>query len=137
MTLGVLTSLVLVKVGVPIADPVVGIFVAVAIVWAAIEVFKGAHTTLSDQQRLDPREVRKAVMGFQGVEGCHNIRSRGTGATIHMDMSILVDPALTVEKGHAIARDLESFLCSQYDGLADVVIHVEPNDEDQRSRSTW
>jgi len=70
------------------------------------------------------------------VKGCHNIRSRGTGAIIHMDLSILVDPAMTVEKGHAIARDLERWLCGQYDGLADVVIHVEPNDEDQRSRST-
>jgi cation diffusion facilitator family transporter len=137
VTLGVLASLVLVKAGVPIADPIVGLFVAFAIVWAAIEVFKGAHTTFSDQQRLDPREVMKKVVAFEGVRGCHNIRSRGTGATIHMDMSILVDPAVTVEKGHAIARDLEAWLCRQYDGLADVVIHVEPDDEDQRSRSAW
>jgi cation diffusion facilitator family transporter len=137
VTLGVLASLILVKAGVPIADPIVGLFVAFAIVWAAIEVFKGAHTTFSDQQRLDPREVMKKVIAFEGVEGCHNIRSRGTGAIVHMDMSILVDPAVTVEKGHAIARDLERFLCGQYEGLADVVIHVEPNDEDQRSRSIW
>ena len=135
VTLGVLVSLILVKAGVPIADPIVGLFVAFAIVWAAIEVFKGAHTTFSDQQRLDPDDVIKKVLAFDGVKGCHNIRSRGTGAIIHMDLSILVDPALTVEKGHAIARDLEAWLCRQYQGLADVVIHVEPDDEDQRSRS--
>jgi len=137
VTLGVLLSLVLVKFGVAIADPIVGLFVAVAIVWAAIEVFKGAHTTFSDQQRLDPYEVMKKVIAFEGVQGCHNIRSRGTGAIIHMDMSILVDPVITVEKGHAISRDLELWLCGQYEGLADVVIHVEPDDEDQRSRSTF
>ena len=137
VTLGVLVSLVLVKAGVPIADPIVGLFVAFAIVWAAIEVFKGAHTTFSDQQRLDPREVRTKIMAFDGVRGCHNIRSRGTGAIIHMDMSILVDPAMTVEKGHAIARDLERRLCGEYDGLTDVVIHVEPDNEDQQSRSDW
>jgi cation diffusion facilitator family transporter len=137
VTLGVLVSLILVKAGVPIADPIVGLFVAFAIVWAAIEVFKGAHTTFSDQQRLDPHEVRTKIMTFDGVRGCHNIRSRGTGAIIHMDMSILVDPAMTVEKGHAIARDLEAWLCRQYEGLTDVVIHVEPDNEDQRSRSVW
>ncbi len=137
VTLGVLVSLILVKVGVPIADPIVGLFVAFAIVWAAVEVFKGAHTTFSDQQRLDPREVRTKIMSFEGVRGCHNIRSRGTGAIIHMDMSILVDPSITVEKGHAIARDLERWLCDQYDGLTDVVIHVEPDNEDQQSRSVW
>jgi cation diffusion facilitator family transporter len=135
VTVGVLVSLILVKNGVPIADPIVGLFVAFAIVWAAIEVFKGAHTTFSDQQRLDPRDVMKTVIAFEGVKGCHNIRSRGTGAIIHMDMSILVDPTLTVEKGHAIARDLERWLCGRYEGLADVVIHVEPDNEDQRSRS--
>jgi len=134
VTLGVLASLVLVKAGVPIADPIVGLFVAFAIVWAAIEVFKGAHTTLSDQQRLDPLEVMKKVVAFEGVRGCHNIRSRGTGAIIHMDMSILVDPAITVEKGHDIAHRLERWLCSQYEALADVVIHVEPDTEDQRRR---
>jgi cation diffusion facilitator family transporter len=137
VTLGVLGSLVLVKAGVPIADPIVGLFVAIAIVWAAIEVFKGAHTTFSDQQRLEPNAVMKTVMAFDGVKGCHNIRSRGTGAIIHMDMSILVDPLITVENGHAIARDLERWLCGQYEGLADVVIHVEPDNEDQRSRSAW
>jgi len=137
VTLGVLGSLILVRAGVPIADPIVGLFVAVAIVWAAIEVFKGAHTTFSDQQRLKPNAVMKTVMAFSGVKGCHNIRSRGTGAMIHMDMSILVDPLITVENGHAIARDLERWLCTQYEGLADVVIHVEPDNEDQRSRSAW
>lgn len=137
VTLGVLVSLVLVKSGVEVADSIVGLFVAVAIVWAAIEVFKGAHTTFSDQQRIDRYDVMRKVMAFEGVLGCHNIRSRGTGATIHMDMSILVDPVITVERGHAIARDLERWLCGQYEGLADVVIHVEPDNEDQRSRSKW
>ncbi len=135
VTVGVLVSLILVKYGVPIADPIIGLFVAFAILWAAFEVFKGAHTTFSDQQRLDASDVMKKVRAFKGVQGCHNIRSRGTGAIIHMDMSILVDPVITVEKGHAIARDLEAWLCDQYVGLTDVVIHVEPDDEDQRSRS--
>ena len=32
---------------------------------------------------------------------------------------------------------LEAWLCEQYEGLADVVIHVEPDNQDQRSRSIW
>lgn len=134
VTLGVLVSLVLVKVGVPIADPIVGLFVAIAIVWAAIEVFKGVNTTFSDQQRLNPHDVMKTVLAFEGVKGCHHIRSRGTGAIIHMDMSILVDPLMTVEDGHKIAYDLEHWLCKQHEGVVDVVIHVEPDNEDERNR---
>jgi cation diffusion facilitator family transporter len=134
VTLGVILSLVLVRIGVPIADPIVGLFVAIAIVYAAFEVLKGVNVTFSDHARLDPRDVYRKVISFPGVRGCHNIRSRGTGSLVHMDMSILVDPAMTVEDAHRIAHDLEEWLCSQYEGLKDVVVHVEPDTEEQRSR---
>jgi cation diffusion facilitator family transporter len=134
VTLGVIVSLVLVRAGVPIADPIVGLFVAVAIAFASIEVFKGVNTTFSDKARLNPYEVREKVMTFSGVQGAHNIRTRGTGAFVHMDMSILVDPAISVGKGHRIAQDLEQWLCSEYPGLKDVVVHVEPDVEEQRAK---
>ncbi len=134
VTLGVIVSLVLVRVGVPIADPVVGLFVAFAIAFASIEVFKGVNTTFSDGARLDPYEVQKKVVSFAGVKGAHNIRTRGTGAFVQMDMSILVDPSITVDDGHRIAQGLEQWLCTQYDGLKDVVVHVEPDNETQRSQ---
>jgi cation diffusion facilitator family transporter len=134
VTMGVIVSLVLVKFGVTIADPIVGLFVAFAIVYAAFEVFKGVNTTFSDQARLDPHEVRDKVMTYEGVKGCHNIRTRGTGAMVHMDMSILVDPLLTVEAAHEISHGLEVWLCKQYPELKDVVVHVEPDDEIQRAR---
>jgi cation diffusion facilitator family transporter len=134
VTLGVILSLVLVKAGVPIADPIVGLFVSFAIAYASIEVFKGVNWTFSDKARLDPYEVRDKVMSFDGVKGCHNIRTRGTGAFVHMDMSILVDPAVSVEEGHHIAHELELWLITQFDGLKDVVIHVEPDTEEQRGK---
>lgn len=134
VTLGVLLSLVLVKLGVAIADPIVGLFVAFAIVWAAFEVFKGVNKTFSDEARLDPYEVADRVLEFEGVRGCHHIRTRGTGAQVLMDLSILVDPELTVAQAHVIAHDLELWLCDHYSVLSDVVVHVEPDDAEQRAR---
>jgi cation diffusion facilitator family transporter len=120
VTLGVIASLVLVKLGLPVV--------------AAFEVLKGVDVTFSDHARLDARDVHAKVVSFPGVKGCHNIRTRGTGAIIHMDMSILVDPAISVAEGHAIANGLETWLCSEYAGLKDVVVHVEPDTEEQRAR---
>lgn len=134
VTIGVLVSLVLVKFGMPLADSIVGLLVAVFIVAAAVEVFKGVNVTFSDHARLDARDVHARVMTFPGVKGCHNIRTRGTGAIIYMDMSILVDPAISVAEGHEIANELETWLCSEYAGLKDVVVHVEPDTEEQRAR---
>ena len=134
VTLGVIVSLVLVRMGVPVADPVVGLFVAVAIAFASIEVFKGVNTTFSDMARLNPYEVQTKVLGFAGVKGAHNIRTRGMGAFVQMDISILVDPSITVDEGHRIAQGLEQSLCAEYAGLKDVVVHVEPDNEAQRSQ---
>jgi cation diffusion facilitator family transporter len=134
VTLGVIISLVLVRLGIPIADPIVGLFVAFAIVYAAIEVFRGVNATFSDKAVLDPRDVCDKVKSFEGVRDCHNIRTRGTQAFIHMDMSILVDPSISVEDGHHIAHDLELWLCTQYAGLKDVVVHVEPDTAEQRAK---
>jgi divalent metal cation (Fe/Co/Zn/Cd) transporter len=49
-------------------------------------------------------------------------------------MSILVDPAISVADGHDIANALETWLCDEYAGLRDVVVHVEPDTEEQRAR---
>lgn len=134
VTLGVIVSLVLVRIGIPIADPIVGLFVAVAIAFASVEVFRGVDVTFSDRARLDPHDVYAKALTFEGVRGAHNIRTRGTGSFVHMDLSILVDPSVSVEEGHAIAAGLESWLCSQYPAVKDVVVHVEPDVESQRGR---
>jgi cation diffusion facilitator family transporter len=134
VTLGVIVSLVLVRMGVAIADPIVGLFVSFAIAWAAVGVLRGVSTTFSDQARLDPAEVCRVAMTLDGVKGCHHIRTRGTGTVVHMDMSVLVDPSMSVAEGHRIARDLEIYLREQFPELKDVVVHVEPDDEEQRAK---
>jgi divalent metal cation (Fe/Co/Zn/Cd) transporter len=39
-----------------------------------------------------------------------------------------------VGEGHRIAQELEVWLCSTYPGLKDVVVHVEPDDAEQRAK---
>lgn len=134
VTMGVLLSLILVKLGVVLADPIVSLFVAFVIAWAALGVLKGVLVTFTDAARVDPRQLCEEVLSFEGVRGCHNVRTRGTDGFIQADLSILVDPDLTVEAGHAIAHDLELWLCRAHAGLRDVVVHVEPDNEYQRSK---
>lgn len=134
VTLGVILSLVLVRGGIAIADPIVGLFVSLAIAKAAVGVLRGVLATFSDEARIDPHALCDDVLGFEGVRGCHNVRTRGTGDFVHADLSIQVDPALTVERGHAIAHDLELWLCERWSGLRDVVVHVEPDCDYQRAK---
>jgi len=134
VTLGVIASLVLVQAGIPIADPIVGLVVAVAIAVAAAQVLYGVLLTFSDAARIAPEEITAVAHAYPGVLGSHSIRTRGTGAAIQMDLSIVVDPTITVEAGHAIATGLEERLRTEFPRVQDVLVHVEP---DRGRREAW
>ena len=53
---------------------------------------------------------------------------RKTGMKYHVDLHIIVDANLTVRDGHHLAHILKDYLKSEFIQLADVHIHVEPND---------
>jgi CYTH domain-containing protein len=63
-----------------------------------------------------------------GVTGYHRLRSRRAGGGRHLDLHLTFEPALTIERAHALATEVEEKLCLQLPGL-DVVIHLEPDSE--------
>lgn len=135
VSLGVIGGLAAVRLGFPIADPIIGLVVAGFIVVAAVRVFKSANETLSDQARIVPADIRAAVLAVPGVLGCHNVRTRGSLAEVYVDLHIQVDPGLSVAEGHAIAEDVERRLCERFDQIADVIAHLEPQDAYQLDKT--
>ncbi|MGB4594220.1 MAG: cation diffusion facilitator family transporter [Coriobacteriia bacterium] len=135
VSLGVIGGLAAVRLGFPIADPIIGLVVAGFIVVAAARVFKAADATLADQARMLPSEIKDAVLAVPGVLGCHDVRTRGTVAEVLVDLHIQVDPALSVAEGHGIAEDVERALCERFDQIADVIAHLEPLDAYQREKT--
>jgi divalent metal cation (Fe/Co/Zn/Cd) transporter len=96
------------------------------IAWTAFTVLKDVLSSLTDAIRLDPEEVRTAVMSVSGVLDCHDIRTRGMAHHVFMDLSIHVDPTLSVETAHTLATRIEALLIDHFESLEDVVIHIEP-----------
>jgi divalent metal cation (Fe/Co/Zn/Cd) transporter len=45
-----------------------------------------------------------------------------------MDLCIHVDSAMTIARAHAVAHDVEDKLKQSFPGVAEVVVHVEPED---------
>ncbi|MDZ4654879.1 MAG: cation diffusion facilitator family transporter [Coriobacteriia bacterium] len=135
VSLGVIIGLVAVKLGFPIADPIVGLLVAGAIVIAAIRVFKSANATLSDQARIPRSEIRAVVLSVDGVLGCHEVRTRGASSEVYVDLHIQVNPGVSVVEGHAIAEAVEKAVCDGFAQVADVIAHLEPLDEYQQGKT--
>ncbi|MRR12342.1 cation transporter, partial [bacterium] len=135
VSIGVIAGLVAVRLGYPVADPLIALGVAFAIAMTAWRVFRQAGETLSDAARIAPHEICDAVLTIQGVLGCHSVRTRGSASEVYVDLHIQVDPALTVEAGHSIAERAERAVCDAFAVVVDVVAHLEPLDDYQRSKT--
>jgi hypothetical protein len=97
--------------GLPCADPVVGLLIAVAILGvlrsAAIQV--GARL----MDAVDPDMVhaaRDAVATVDGILDVRDLRLRWIGHTLHADADVTVHADLPVVKGHDIAHHAEQHL---------------------------
>lgn len=135
VTLGVIGGLVAVRLGYPIADPVLGMVVAVFIIIAAFRVLGEAGSTLADTARVRPAAVNAVVLGVDGVLGCHDVRSRGTGTDVYVDLHVQVDSGVTVGQGHEVAERVERAVYDAFDEVTDVIAHLEPLDAYQKGKT--
>jgi len=116
------------------ADVAAAAVIVVLILRAGFEILRGTLSTLSDERRIDPREVEQEALEESGVREAHNVRSRGPNDDIHLDLHILVDPAIPIAAAHAVGHRVEQRLRGRWPGLSDVVVHVEPAVESERAR---
>jgi cation diffusion facilitator family transporter len=135
VSLGVIVSLVLVKMGFPLADPIVALLVCVAIVYTAWGVFRQASATLSDSARIPPADVCAVALRVPGVMGCHTIRTRGSEAEVYVDLHVQVDPESSVAAGHQVAENVEREVAESFSQVVDVIAHLEPYDAYQKAKT--
>ncbi|MBN2247212.1 MAG: cation transporter [Coriobacteriia bacterium] len=135
VTLGVIGGLAAVRLGYPIADPILGLLVAVFIVVTAFRVLASAGGSLADTARLDPAEVSARALEVDGVLGCHDVRTRGSESEVYVDVHVQVDPAISVARGHAIAERVEQAIVEGFPEVVDAIAHLEPLDEYQRQKT--
>lgn len=135
VSMGVIAGLVAVRLGYPVVDPLVALLVAGVIAWTAFGIFKQATATLSDTVRIPPAEVCAVARSVPGVLGCHHVRTRGTEAETYVDLHVQVDPQMSVSAAHAISVQVERRICDSFTSAVDVVVHIEPLDAYQQSKT--
>lgn len=86
-------------------------------------------TGASDKTRA---HIKELAMDVKGVESTHAIRTRKFGSRLFIDLHILVEPELTVRTGHKISEDVKEQLLNNISEVMDVVVHLEPYDEENR-----
>ncbi|HKC68254.1 MAG TPA: cation diffusion facilitator family transporter [Bacteroidia bacterium] len=114
------------------ADDWAALIAATIILYNAYHIFRPALGEIMDEQLYDDlivdiRRVSKTVTGVIDTEKC---LVRKTGMTFHVDLHVLVDSNISVKQGHDIAHKLKEHLMKELPQVADVLIHVEPNECD-------
>ena len=116
--------------GYPLADPIVGLLIAAAILVIVWQSGKAVFTRLLDGVEPEAiEEIRHAASHVPGVESVSEVRARWLGHRLHAEMNVAVSPALSVAEGHAIAREVNHRLLHRLGYLSGAVIHVDPEQE--------
>jgi divalent metal cation (Fe/Co/Zn/Cd) transporter len=114
----------------PLADPLVGLLITVAILWLVWQ--SDIMVVIRALDGVDPEmiaEIRHAAGHIPGVQGVTEVQARWVGHYLRADVSIAVAPALSVAEGHAIAKEVRHQLLHHVRYLSGVIMHVDPADE--------
>ena len=127
VSLSVLVSLAAVKLGFPLMDPVIALVISFLIFRAGYRIIKESSRALLDMSRIEEQEICALVMGVEGVQGCHKIRTRGSMGDVRVDMHLLVRSDMSMEDAHLVSHKVSKKLKSEYKDISDVVVHLEPS----------
>lgn len=82
---------------------------------------------------VDPEllaKIEAVIKQTDGVKKIHQLRSRFMGNNVLIDVHIQVSPKISVSEGHYIAQHVHRALVQQIDSVIDVVVHVDPEDDE-------
>ncbi len=126
-SLAVLFGAVGVWFGFPLADPLIGLGITIAIFFIVWDSIKAVFLRALDG--IEPEimeEIEHAVSHVSGVQEVSDVRARWIGHKLHVEMNIAVEPSLSVEAGHDIANEVQHELFHHLNYLSLAVVHVDP-----------
>jgi cation diffusion facilitator family transporter len=114
--------------GFPIADPIVGLLITVAILYVLRDAAREIGRRLMDA--VDPKlidEAERIIAGTEGVLGVGSVRLRWIGHALHAEVEIMVGHDLSLVGAHAVAVETEHRLIHRLPRLRGATVHADPD----------
>jgi cation diffusion facilitator family transporter len=111
-----------------VADDVAAVVAAVIIAWNGWRLLRPALNELMDAAPSPEivEKIRRAAASVDGVQAIEKCIVRKSGHRYWVDMHAEVDPAMSVQQGHAIAHEVKDKVRRALPAVRDVLVHVEP-----------
>ena len=129
-SLAVLVGVLGVWFGYPLADPVIGLIITIAIFGIVIQSGKQIFSRMLDG--IDPHiidEIRRAAAHVAEVKEVTDVRARWLGHRLNVELNVTLPSGLTISTAHAIAEEVRHQLLHRLKYLSIVVIHVDPEEK--------
>lgn len=112
-------------------DPIIGIILAVYIMFEAYKLMKESFPPLVDA-RLLPAEEEKIIKIIESYKDeyieFHDFRTRRSGPTEYVDFHLVVSSHYNIETAHRLCDRIEENIIQQFE-CAHIIIHLKPEHE--------
>lgn len=135
VSLGVVASFLAAHAGLAWADRVVAALIAAIIAWQAAVILLQAFDVLTDRAAIPAQQIEGIAAAVRGVVSVESVRTRGRRDAIYVDLTVRLDGRTSLRDAHDVADRIEAELAKAHPGIADVVVHLEPDGGTEAPRS--
>ncbi|HXA02978.1 MAG TPA: cation diffusion facilitator family transporter, partial [Cytophagaceae bacterium] len=124
--------------GYEVADDWAALISSVVILYNGYSLFVPALKEIMDTAPSPEllEDIRNIAQRVPGVIGLDKSYMRKMGLEYYVDLHVVVDGNLTVKEGHHIAHEVKDAILLTNPKVADVLIHIEPYSEENKTIST-
>jgi cation diffusion facilitator family transporter len=118
--------------GLGIMDPLAAGLTSFFILHIGYQTFReAAHDLMDGTAPADfIAALQELAESVEQVEHVHEMRARRSGQYMIVDLKLEMDPDMTVKQSHDVATKVKKLIFDRYPGVGDVMIHINPHDEE-------
>lgn len=115
--------------GFPLADPIIGLLISVAIFKIVWDSSKLIFVRMLDG--IEPEIIEKIEVLLKDIPEIlevSNVKARWIGHQIHSQIYVIVNKNISIEEGHQIVEIIEDTLMEKINYMSSVIVDLEPID---------
>ncbi|MBL8805481.1 MAG: cation diffusion facilitator family transporter [Rhodospirillales bacterium] len=122
--------------GIETIDPVFGLAIGAWILRGAWTIGRDALDHLMDRELPEATraQIVEIARAHPDIRSVHDLRTRANGSSIHVQLHLEMDGALSLLRAHAAADAVEAAIEAAFPG-ADVIAHMDPSGVAERVRT--
>lgn len=116
------------QLGMPILDPLIGLFIVVLVSKTAFDVARDNINNILGKVPSENilNDIKTAALSVEGASGIHDIKINYMGPYASVDIHIEVDPNLSLIEAHEISYHVEKRIIDKVNIVTIVNVHVCP-----------